>query len=255
MMNLILSGLVGMLLASTVVYKRRCNMYKKSYEQAMVLANQSIADAKTAMDSTKTAIEGYELMKHKYESLKAEHAIIFNNLEEDPMCLVKTKDAFNDVCNALFEDDITINKCGNNNSAFVTAVSANLVYDSTSANYYNVEDKEITISMFDDMKNEQGLYLYEHLNNKFGVKLDSSDIRTRFIFTVLHELGHYVDYSNKEVSGEIESYEQQDKERRLALDEIEDIREAWKAYRELPAEAFADKFAVDFMIKHFPELV
>lgn len=248
MMNLILCGLVGILLATTVVYRVKYRIVKKAYEKVMELTKQATENAELAM-------QGYAMMKHERDNIKEEYAVIFDNLEEDPMCLVKTKDAFNDVCNALFEDDITINKCGNNNSAFVTAVSANLVYDSTSANYYNVEDKEITISMFDDMKNEQGLYLYEHLNNKFGVKLDSSDIRTRFIFTVLHELGHYVDYSNKEVSGEFESYEQQDKERRLALDEIEDIREAWKAYRELPAEAFADKFAVDFMIKHFPELV
>ena len=247
MMNLILSGLVGMLLASTVVYKMKYKATKKALNEVMLLANKAIEKAEILKDGAETAMQGYKLMEHKYESLKAEHAVIFNNLEEDSMCLVKAEKALNEVYDALM-----LNK---EPDLFTEVISANLLYDSASTNYYDIETKEITISMFDDMNNEQGKFMYEYLNDKFGVNLNGSDIRTRVIFTVLHELGHYVDYSNKEVSGEFESYNKQDVERRLALENIDDIKDAWKAYREIPAEAFADKWAIEFMIKYFPELV
>lgn len=247
MMNLILSGLVGMLLASTVVYKMKYKATKKALNEAILLANKAIEKAEILKDGAETAMQGYKLMEHKYESLKAEHAVIFNNLEEDSMCLVKAEKALNEVYDALM-----LNK---EPDLFTEVISANLLYDSASTNYYDIETKEITISMFDDMNNEQGKFMYEYLNDKFGVNLNGSDIRTRVIFTVLHELGHYVDYSNKEVSGEFESYNKQDVERRLALENIDDIKDAWKAYREIPAEAFADKWAIEFMIKYFPELV
>lgn len=247
MMNLILSGLVGVLLASTIVYKMKYKATKKALNEAILLANKAIEKAEILKDGAETAMQGYKLMEHKYESLKAEHAVIFNNLEEDSMCLVKAEKALNEVYDALM-----LNK---EPDLFTEVISANLLYDSASTNYYDIETKEITISMFDDMNNEQGKFMYEYLNDKFGVNLNGSDIRTRVIFTVLHELGHYVDYSNKEVSGEFESYNKQDVERRLALENIDDIKDAWKAYREIPAEAFADKWAIEFMIKYFPELV
>lgn len=247
MMNLILSGLVGVLLASTVVYKMKYKATKEALDKAMLLANKAIENAETLKDTAETAMQGYKLMEYKYESLKADYAVIFNNLEEDSMCLVKAEKAIGEVYDALM-----LNK---EPDLFTKVISANLVYDSTSINCYNIETKEITISMFDDMNNEQIAFMFNYLNDKYGINLNSDNIRTRVILRVLHELGHYVDYSNKEVSGEFESYNEQDKERRLALEFMDDIKDTWKAYREIPAEAFADKFAVEFMIKYFPELV
>ena len=248
MMNLILSGLVGMLLASTVVYKRRCNMYKKSYEQAMVLANQSIENATTAM-------EGYDMMKDLYESLKAEHSIICNNLADNPMCLVEANEAFDEVCDALENDmDTCLGKDGNT-SVFITALGANLIYDKLGQDSYNHKTKDITISLFQNVQDKSEQLMYEYLNDKFGINLDINNIRTRIIFATLHELGHYVDFSTKEVSGELNEYHAMNYEIKMSIYDIEDAIEANKAYREMPAEAFADKWAIDFMIKHFPELV
>ncbi len=242
MMNLVLSGLVGLLLATTVVYRVKYRIAKEAYEKAMVLANQSIVDAKTAMESAKTAIEGYNVMKNKYESMKEEHDIIFDNLAKDPMCLVKTIEADNSLYQAIKEE------C--NYGLEYTALMADHRYDSTNVNYYNTETKEITISMFINMEHEQERFMIDYLNDKYGINLNKDDIRTRFIFTQLHELGHYVDLSNKE-QAEIDK----DDEMYESVYSMEDGPESWQAYREVPTEAFADKFAVDFMIKHFPELV
>ena len=247
MMNLILSGLVGVLLASTVVYRMKYKATKEALDKAMLLANRAIENAETLKDTAETAMQGYKLMEHKYESLKADYAVIFNNLEEDSMCLAKAEKALNEVYDALM-----LNK---EPDLFTEVISANLLYDSASINCYNIETKEITISMFEDMNDEQIAFMFNYLNDKYGTNLNSDNIRTRVILRVLHELGHYVDYSNKEVSGEFELYNKQDVERRLALENIDDIKDTWKAYREIPAEAFADKWAVEFMIKYFPELV
>jgi hypothetical protein len=69
------------------------------------------------------------------------------------------------------------------------------------------------------------------------------------LFTFLHEFGHYVD----SILGHEEEYVETNKELKKTLDTIEDKEERRLAYRQIPDEAFADKWAIDFMIKHFPE--
>ena len=173
-----------------------------------------------------------------------DYAVIFDNLEKDPMCLAKADKAYMDLVDKLeVEHDL-----------FMKVVEANLVYDKASVNYYDANTKEITISMFDNMNNEQSLFMFDYLNEKYGTNFNSKDLRTRFLFTVLHELGHYVDFSNKEKVGEFDSYTKDDAEQRTIVRAMTDEIKSWKAYREIPAEMLADKFAVEQMIKYYPEL-
>lgn len=237
LLELVLSILSGVLLATTVVYRRKYIKTEKLAKRVLELSDKTT-------ESAEILKAGYELMKQKYESMKEEHDKIFSNLAEDPMCLAKADKAYKDVTDALLLDKSLDRGIAN------TAICANLVYDSTRVNNYNTETKEITISMFDDMENEQIDFMFDYLNDKYGIDLDVSDIRTRTMLTVLHELGHYVDLANKE-QAEIDK----DNELYESVYSMEDGPESWKAYREVPTEAFADKFAVEFMIKHFPELV
>lgn len=199
---------------------------------------------KQAMDEVQLFAKGYQKAKDDYESLKADYAVIFDNLEKDPMCLAKTDKAYMDLIDKLeVEHDL-----------FMKVLEANLVYDRANVNYYNANTKEITISMFDNMNNEQSLFMFDYLNEKYGTNFNSKDLRTRFLFTVLHELGHCVDFSNKEKVGEFESYSKDDAEQRTIVRAMTDEIKSWKAYREIPAEMLADKFAVEQMIKYYPEL-
>ena len=259
MMNLVLIGLVVVLGCKYVkankryvellkTHKEVTNKYGEALKKNIQVQQQLL----NAMSENRKLKRENNTITDKYidaVTLLDEHSVIFRNLQEDNMCLAKAQKAFDDVSDMLILDKEV------NRKAVRALLEGTLVYDGISQNYYDNEAGEITISMFDDYENEQGKFMYDYLNDKYGISLDGSDIRTSIIFTVLHEVGHCVDYSNKEVSGEIDEYRELNWTQKLALEGMEDEIESWRAYREIPTEAFADKFAVEFMIKHFPELV
>jgi predicted AAA+ superfamily ATPase len=181
--------------------------------------------------------------EEQYYIMQEEYDVIFSNLEQDPMYLAKAEDAHKDLCEVLDGDLLNVMQ------------NANVLYDSTSENHYNRDTKEITLSLFSDHNDEQNNFIFSYLNDRYGLNLDSSDVKTNTVFTALHELGHYVDFTNKEMTNEYDSYVELNHNLKRALDDMEYGPEMWQAYRELPSEEFADKFAIDFMIKYFPELV
>lgn len=73
--------------------------------------------------------------------------------------------------------------------------------------------------------------------------------KAHYMFTFLHEFGHYVDST----LAHEENYNRMNQELKKDISNIEDWEEAQLAYRKVPCEAFADKWAIDFMYKHFPE--
>lgn len=104
-----------------------------------------------------------------------------------------------------------------------------------------------TVEHFD----EQKLWMIDYLNKEFGVNL-VPNAKTMHTFSFLHEFGHYVDSMNYE---DINNFYDADKEQYNKVRDIDFGEESWLAYRKVPAESFADKWAIEFMIKHFPELV
>lgn len=240
----VLGLLVGILSVTTM-------KYKNDYQKAMILLDNAKMKERISKGNYDVMQQGYDLihdkyivLEEKYYAMEKEHNIIFRNLEEDAMCLVKAKMAHKDLCSKLSNDSIEIaNK----------VAKAKLIYDSTSENNYNVRTEEITLSLFSDYNsNEQCSFLYDYLNNKYGLNLNGSDIRTNIIFTALHELGHYIDYSNKD---NLDAYREINLNQKEALEDMEYGPKCWKAYRETLEESFADCFAIEFMIKHYPELV
>ena len=97
---------------------------------------------------------------------------------------------------------------------------------------------------------EQALWMIDYLNKEFNVNL-VPNVKTMHTLSFLHEFGHYVDSMNYE---DINNFHNADKEQYNKVHDIEYGEEAWLAYRKVPTEAFADKWAIEFMIKHFPEL-
>lgn len=233
---IVLGMLVGILLATTI-------KYRSDYNKTMALLDKATKNEIVLTTLCDTNKQLYELTKAKYETMKKEHDIIFANLEEDAMYLVRAKNAHKDLCAKLSEE--LANKIS----------GANLLYNSTSENHYNRETEEITLSLFCDHNDEQIEYMYDYLNDKYETNLNGYDVRTNMIFTALHELGHHIDYSNKKDTDEYDSYVKLNWNQKEIIYDMEDGPKCWQAYREVPTESFADNFAINFMIKHYPELV
>lgn len=96
--------------------------------------------------------------------------------------------------------------------------------------------------------NEQKLWMIDYLNKEFCVNL-RKDAKTIYTLTLLHEIGHYIDYK---ACDDIDS---RDKEQYAMVNSMEYDEEQWLAYRQVTGEYNADKWAIEFMIKHLPELV
>lgn len=233
----VLGMLVGILAVTTM-------KYRNDYQKAMILLDNAKMQKRIYQGNYDLIHDKYVALEEKYFAMEDEHSAIFSNLKEDPMCLVKAQMAHRDLCSKLSNDSIEIaNKI----------VKANLVYDSISKNNYNVKTEEITLSLFSDYySNEQSSFLYDYLNDKYGLNLNGSDVKTNMIFTALHELGHYIDYSNKD---NIDAYRELNYNQKEEIDNMEFGPKSWKAYRETLEESFADRFAINFMKKHYPELV
>lgn len=91
-------------------------------------------------------------------------------------------------------------------------------------------------------------FLAEYIKDTFG-KFIIPYSKALYMFIFLHEFGHYVDST----LAHEEDYDRMNQDLEKDINNIEDCEEARLAYRKVPCEAFADKWAIDFMYKHFPE--
>ena len=91
-------------------------------------------------------------------------------------------------------------------------------------------------------------FMEKYVEDTFGEVMIPYSI-AHYMFTFLHEFGHYVDST----LAHEENYNKMNQELKKDIGSIEDWEEAQLAYRKVPCEAFADKWAIDFMYKHFPE--
>ena len=260
MMLIVIALAVGIIVGSVVSSKVVSSQWSKAYDKmSNELTNKCFDLTNKWCDSVKQSLElmgkvkdlteqVFELedeLSDAKESL-ADHKVIFNNLEQDPECLSKAIKATDD----LFEV-ITGNKCDLDVDTMLKFLEVDYKYDSVSDNYYNITKDEISVSLFCDLSDKQTRFVFDYLNNKYGISL-KNNIRTHIMFSVLHELGHYVDCYNKKSSG---AFSQESLTESYAdVKTLEYGPECWKAYREVPAESFADSFAVNFIMKHFPEL-
>lgn len=115
-----------------------------------------------------------------------------------------------------------------------------------SKTYLKWEENTIHVSYGIDYDFHAFMEIY--IEDTFG-KVIMPYSKAHYMFTFLHEFGHYVDSTLVHE----ENYNRMNQELKKDIRSIEDCEEAQLAYRKVPCEAFADKWAIDFMYKHFPE--
>lgn len=253
---LVIGIIVGSVVSSKVVSSKWSKAYDKMSNELLNecsdLTNKCCDSMKQTLgllgqvkDLTQQVMLLEDELTYANSSL-ADHEVIFDNLKQDPECLSKAIKATDD----LFEV-ITGDKCDLDHNTFLKFLEVDYKYDSVSDNYYSITKDAISVSLFCDLSDEQTRFVFDYLNDKYGISL-KNDIRTHIMFSVLHELGHYVDCTNKKSSG---AFSQESLTESYAnVETLEYGPESWQAYREVPAESFADSFAVNFIMKHFPEL-
>ena len=107
------------------------------------------------------------------------------------------------------------------------------------AYYYN--EKAVVIPQIKDEEDyDWENWMYEYLKETFDLILTTE--KEMDIFSVLHEIGHHMnrDSYNTELYNRL-------------YDEVDD--DDYLAYRQIPDEYKADKWAVEFMKKHKEELM
>ena len=96
-------------------------------------------------------------------------------------------------------------------------------------------------------------YFLDIVNKIHGINLKKEPV-THAIFTILHELGHHIDWQDNlyRIGEHNEDYIL---DRRTLEDKWETEEQKDIAYRHIPQEYYADKFAVDTIKEWFPELL
>lgn len=96
-------------------------------------------------------------------------------------------------------------------------------------------------------------YFLDIVNKIHGTNLKKDPV-THAIFTILHELGHHIDYQNNlyRIGEHNEDYIL---DRRILEDSDGTEEQKDIDYRYIPQEYYADKFAVDTIKEWFPELL
>lgn len=107
--------------------------------------------------------------------------------------------------------------------------------------------REIYISY--NLATDEDDFIIDYLKEKFDLYLPNLNSYSLFVF--LHEFGHYIDSTLEHDK----NYDKKNHKMKEKLSEIDDWEELQLAYRLIPCEAFADKWAVDFMKKHFTDYI
>lgn len=66
----------------------------------------------------------------------------------------------------------------------------------------NMTDSIIVVPNEYDILDEQNIFILNYINYKYGLELDNNNIWDHCLFSVLHEIGHIIDYSNKYKEGQ-----------------------------------------------------
>ncbi len=206
-------------------YERKCKQYEAKCLVYDMLC-EDYTETATKLDSIKTIelIDNYEYDEDNC-TMKNNHRIVIEKAIEE----LKAENLINNYLTVELTEEEDLN-----------------CYHRSRLNNGQLIDRKIYMNY--DFTHEGFEFMIDYVDSRYG--LDISDPDSLAMFTFLHEFGHYIDSTLEHD----EDYEDVNNELKEELDMIEDYEEAQIAYREIPEEAFADKWAVDFMKAHFPEL-
>lgn len=108
---------------------------------------------------------------------------------------------------------------------------------------------ETSIGSIDSIMRQDNDDFLITINELYDVNIDPTRTDYHMLFTFLHELGHYHDCMNN-----ITRFSYKDREKQLNIVDFT-IRDLEIAYRQMPDEAYADKFAIDILKRYYPEIL
>lgn len=88
------------------------------------------------------------------------------------------------------------------------------------------------------------------INKIYGVNIDPTNKENRMLVTFLHEFGHYYDYVNG-----ITETDTKVREKKLNIMNDFTAEDIAIIYRQMPDEAYADRFAIDILKRYYPEIL
>lgn len=203
-------------------YERKCEQYKeKCVIYDMLL--EDYTETVTKLDSIKTVelIDNYEYDEDN-STMKNNHRIVIEKAIEE----LKAENLINNYITVELTEEEDFN-----------------CYHRSRLDNGQIIDRKIYMNY--DLSDEGYEFMINYIASKYG--LDISEPESLALFVFLHEFGHYIDSTLEHE----EDYEEVNSELKDLLILIDDDKEAQIAYREIPEEEFADKWAVDFMKAHF----
>lgn len=206
-------------------YERKCEQYKEKCAVYDMLL-EDYTETVTKLDSIKTVelIDNYEYDEDN-STMKNNHRIVIEKAIEE----LKAENLINNYITVELTEEEDFN-----------------CYHRSRLDNGQIIDRKIYMNY--DLSDEGYEFMINYIASKYG--LDISEPESLALFVFLHEFGHYIDSTLEHE----EDYEEINNELKDLLILIDDDKEAQIAYREIPEEEFADKWAVDFMKAHFLEL-
>ena len=203
-------------------YERKCEQYKeKCVIYDMLL--EDYTETVTKLDSIKTVelIDNYEYDEDN-STMKNNHRIVIEKAIEE----LKAENLINNYITVELTEEEDFN-----------------CYHRSRLDNGQIIDRKIYMNY--NLSDEGYEFMINYIANKYGLDISKPESLALFVF--LHEFGHYIDSTLEHE----EDYEEVNNELKDLLILIDDDKEAQIAYREIPEEEFADKWAVDFMKAHF----
>lgn len=203
-------------------YERKCEQYKEKCAIYDMLL-EDYTETVTKLDSIKTVelIDNYEYDEDN-STMKNNHRIVIEKAIEE----LKAENLINNYITVELTEEEDFN-----------------CYHRSRLDNGQIIDRKIYMNY--NLSNEGYEFMINYIASKYG--LDISEPESLALFVFLHEFGHYIDSTLEHE----EDYEEVNSELKDLLILIDDDKEAQIAYREIPEEEFADKWAVDFMKAHF----
>ena len=270
MMNIVFAIVIGIVLGTLAgklyVANRRCNQLRD-------LANKAINQSKEAIENQKELQKAYEELATKLDNIMEVEIIDYNyeseeltdeliedfgcvdNAQDYIECYAKVGNELKKAHSDLIRDVVEVLKAEGLINKHLTIELTDKPYVNHCQNIdINGQSYNRIIRVNYRLDSDFNSFIDGYIYKKFNIMMCSNPT-TFALFTFLHEFGHYVDSTLEHE----ENYNEMNQELKRLIPKEVATEEAYEAiqiaYRQVPNEAFADKWAIDFMIKHFPEYI
>lgn len=193
--------------------------------------------------------------KELIEKYKAEQELVLNSnrLIESAIQIVTELGLITDPI------ELTINYDSDINNGYHGCINSKINKDKA---YCHTICVETNIGSIDSIMGQEDNNFLITINKLYNVNIDPTRADYDMLFTFLHELGHYHDRINNITRFNEKAREQQLKKAEMSYlasllnDNLDFTEKDFDiAYRQMPDETYADKFAIDILKRYYPEIL